>query len=237
MNPTAPTYDAAMALAQNNAQTLAETNANNILTIEESLPHDRSFADREPDELDIENDRRNREMDIAAANHPDHVDYETEARNQSSSSSSATVASAPMSRYRAMLLPRIQSNSLEENVNSNDADIIQMGNVVQNDFPNQQAIRKRSADQMQNSNQTLINVRDAVILVDLVNEELATKFYVQSPQPNFNLLISQVILPDALTMIRIRLKNSAFRSLVPHDEVLTWPKDDMTMREVAHLQF
>ena len=235
MNPTAPTYDAAMALAQNNTQTLAETNANNIPTIEESLPHDRSFADREPDELDIENDRRNREMDIASANDPDHVDYETEARNQSSSSSSTTVASAPMSRYRAMLLPRIQSNSLEENVNSNDADIIQMGNVVQNDFPNQQAIRKRSADQMQNSNQTLINVRDAVILVDLVNEELATKFYVQSQQPNFNLLISQVILPDALTMIRIRLRNSAFRSLVPHDEVLTWPKDNMTMREVAEI--
>jgi uncharacterized protein (DUF2164 family) len=88
-----------------------------------------------------------------------------------------------------MLSPRIQPNSLEENVNSNDADIIQMGNVVQNDFPNQQAIRKRSADQMQNSNQTLINVRDAVILVDLVNEDLGTKFYVQSQQPNFNLLI------------------------------------------------
>jgi hypothetical protein len=48
MNPTAPTYDAAMALAQNNTQTLAETNANNIPTIEESHPHDRSFADREP---------------------------------------------------------------------------------------------------------------------------------------------------------------------------------------------
>ena len=78
-----------------------------------------------------------------------------------------------------MLLPRIQPNSLEENVNSNDADIIQMGNVVQNEFPNQQAIRKRSAAQMQNSNQTLINVRDAVIFVDQV---LATKFYVQSQQ-------------------------------------------------------
>ena len=56
MNPTAQIYDAAMALAQNNTQTLAVTNANNIPTIEESLPHDRSFADREPDELDIENE-------------------------------------------------------------------------------------------------------------------------------------------------------------------------------------
>ena len=74
-----------------------------------------------------------------------------------------------------------------------------------------------------------------MILVDLVNEDLATKFYIQSQRPNFNLLISQVILPDALTMIRIRLRNSAFRSLVPHDEVLTWPKDNMTMREVAEI--
>ena len=107
VNPTAPTYDAAMALAQNITLTLAEPKANNIPTIEESLPHDRSFADREPDEFDIENDQRLNEMDIAAANDPDHMDYETEARNQSSSSSSTTVASAQMSRYSAMLLPRI----------------------------------------------------------------------------------------------------------------------------------
>ena len=233
MNLAIPTFDAAIAANQNPDSTLTETNQ--ISATEETLPPDGSFADTERRKYDVENDRILHEMEIAAANDPDHVDYETEARNYSSSSSSTTVASAPMLRYGAILLPRIQTHSLKENINSNDADIIQMGNVIQHDFPNQKSIRKRSADQMQNLTQTLIIARDAVILVDLINEELATKFYVQSQQPNFNLMISQVILPDALTMIRIRLLNSAFKSLVPRDEVLTWPKEDMTMREVAEV--
>jgi hypothetical protein len=48
INPTAPIYDAAMALAPNNTETLEETNTN-ISTIEKSLHttlYDRSFADR-----------------------------------------------------------------------------------------------------------------------------------------------------------------------------------------------
>jgi hypothetical protein len=83
-----------------------------------------------------------------------------------------------------------------------EAGIIQMGNVVE------PSIRKRSADQIEQPQiHNLFNMRDICVLKDNVNEELVTRFYNQTLQPHYSATWDQIILPDTLSRIRLRLQN------------------------------
>ena len=99
--------------------------------------------------------------------------------------------------------------------------ILQMGNVVQNDLP----ISKRKAEQTE---QTVFNMRHAVFLSDTVDEKLAKAFLIQARDPAFKGHYETHIQKTALRLIRLRLHDVTYRSLVPLHEIAIWPKKSTT---------
>jgi hypothetical protein len=95
--------------------------------------------------------------------------------------------------------------------------IIQMGAVIHDDPP----IPKRAPDQAQH---TVFNMRNATILSDKVDEKLARAFLVQARDPTFIGTWQTHIQKTALRLIRYRLHDVMYRTIVPQNEISIWPK-------------
>ena len=102
-----------------------------------------------------------------------------------------------------------------------DSPILQMGNVVQNDPP----IAKRAPEQTE---QTVFNMRHAVFLSDTVDKKLAKAFLIQARDPAFKGHYETHRQKTALRLIRLRLHDVTYRSLVPIHEIAIWPKKTTT---------
>ena len=109
-----------------------------------------------------------------------------------------------------------------------------MGNVVQND-PH---ITKRAEDQTRRS---AFKMSKSVILSDTVDERLAKAFLVQARDPTFDGQWGAYIQKQALRLIRLRLHDNTYRSLVPANAIHLWPRKNLltgnteayTMIEIA----
>ena len=99
--------------------------------------------------------------------------------------------------------------------------ILQMGSVVQNDPP----IARRAPEQTE---QTVFHMRHAVFLSDTVDEKLAKAFLIQARVPAFKGHYETHIQKTALRLIRLRLHDVTYRSLVPLHEIAIWPKKTTT---------
>jgi hypothetical protein len=91
-----------------------------------------------------------------------------------------------------------------------------MGNVISNDPP----IPKRSST----THHAVFNVRHAVILADTVDARLAKLFLVQVSDPTVEEHWSTHIQKTALRLIRLRLQDEMYRTLVPENEINIWPR-------------
>ena len=95
--------------------------------------------------------------------------------------------------------------------------ILQMENVIQNEPIN----TKRAEEQPRRS---VFNMNKAVILSDTVDERLAKAFLVQARDPTFDGQWDAHIQRQALRLIRLRLHDVTYRSLVPSNAIHIWPK-------------
>jgi hypothetical protein len=91
-----------------------------------------------------------------------------------------------------------------------------MGNVISNDPP----LPKRAAT----THHTVFNMRHAVILSDTVDAKLAKLFLVQARDPAFEGHWSAHIQKTALRQIKLRLMDEMYRTLVPENEIVIWPR-------------
>ena len=102
--------------------------------------------------------------------------------------------------------------TMSEAANIMDNPILQMGNIVQNDPP----IAKKAVEQTE---QTVFNMRHAVFLSDTVDEKLAKAFLIQARDPAFKVHYTTHIQKTALRLIRFFLHDVTYRSLVPIHEI------------------
>jgi hypothetical protein len=91
-----------------------------------------------------------------------------------------------------------------------------MGNVISNDPP----IPKRAAT----THHTVFNMRHAVIISDTVDAKLARLFLIQARDPAFEGHWSAHIQKTALRLIKLRLMDKMYRTLVPENEIAIWPR-------------
>jgi hypothetical protein len=114
-----------------------------------------------------------------------------------------SAAASPLGQSAATLV----ANSIA----TNTAGIIQIGNVISNDLP----IPKRAAT----IRHTVFNMRHAVILSDTVDAKLARLFLIQARDPAFEGHWSAHIQKTALRLIKLRLMDEMYRTLVPENEI------------------
>ena len=205
-----PTHSEAVALVQNNEQNLSETS--------------RSQPTQDQNDINV------CEHDYRYENNEDEEQTTQEESSSSSSSSSSTMTStsAPIvsgNSVTTTTMATIVSGNPRANPATSIAaaadimdhgHILQMGNVVTNDPP----IPKRVIDQTQH---TVFNMRTATILSDTVDERLAKLFLVQARDPTFAGTWQTHIQKKALRLIRFRLHDVMYRSLVPQNEIHIWP--------------
>jgi hypothetical protein len=86
-----------------------------------------------------------------------------------------------------------------------------MGNIISNDPP----IPKRAAT----THHTVFNMRHAVILSDTVDAKLARAFLIQARDQAFEGHWSAHIQKTALRLIKLRLMDEMYRTLVPENEI------------------
>ncbi len=229
-----PTHSEAEALVVDNEQVLSKTN------------RDMSTPPQEADEYDTDNDESaNQQTSSSSSSGTTRapivsgnlvttptapiVSGSSVVRTTSpiASGSSVTRTTAPIASGSSVTRPTaaiVSDNlmsytaiSLEAAVNILDGKILQMGNVIQNDPP----ISKKAAEQTQ---QTLFNLRTATILSDAVDAKLARLFLDQARDPKFSGTWQTHIQKKALILIRLRLHDVTFRSLVPQNEISIWPR-------------
>lgn len=102
--------------------------------------------------------------------------------------------------------------------NNDVDDFIVTDNVVNN---NRRQNKKRNANQMQSQSQVCNGY--TIILRHKINGYLARRFLLQASDPAFTCNWTQIIMPMALTMIQLRLRNEVYRSIVPLQDIDTWP--------------
>ena len=120
---------------------------------------------------------------------------------QTSSSSSSSSSSTSVAAAAIPDIPAHQSQAqLLVGQGDVDSEILQIGNVVQDDVPRIKDTYKRPV-------QAIFNMAEAVILKANFTPETIHAFVTQSESPSCNLEWHQVILAPALLRIRLRLQN------------------------------
>ena len=224
-----PTHSEAVALVQNPMQQLSETSGSQSIPAHNDLDDDIDEYQREAISTyqnEEEINRFDREYDEQQTTSSSVPFREVVSGNLPSSS-----MTAPSFSSRDVVL----GNGISTAAASTD--IIQMGNVVHNDPP----IPKRVAE---TTHQTVFNMKNATTLTEVVDETLARKFLVQARDPSFTGHWTTFIQKKALRLIRYRLHDQAFRSLVPLNEVPIWPLrppdhplTEYTMIQIAEIIF
>jgi hypothetical protein len=91
-----------------------------------------------------------------------------------------------------------------------------MGYVISIDLP----IPKRAST----THHTVFDMRHAVILSDTVDAKLARLFLIQVRDPAFEGHWQAHIQKTALRLIKLRLMDEMYRTLVPEDYIAIWPR-------------
>ena len=81
----------------------------------------------------------------------------------------------------------------------------------------------------------ILNYNSIIVLKGVINGTLADKFYQQSRQADFALKVSQCILPEAMLLIRLRVKTSYKVLKITEEEAKAWNPDVLDVREMAAL--
>jgi hypothetical protein len=142
-----------------------------------------------------------------------------------SATTSAVVSDNPQAQSTATLVANSAAASplgqsaatlVANSIAAITANIIQMDNVIANDPP----IPKRAAT----AHHTVFNMRHAVILFDTVDAKLARLFLIQARDPAFEGHWSAHIQKTALRLIKLRLMDEMYRTLVPENLIAIWPR-------------
>ena len=205
-----PTHSEAAALIQNPMQQLSETSGSHSIPVHNDQENDLEEYQREA----ISTYQNEEEIT--------RLDHEYDQHSSSSSSVPyrdivlGNVPSSTLSLTTSVSREIVSGNSI---LNTVPSEILQMGNVVNNDTHDSQ-LPKRAAE---TTHQTVFNMKAAVTLNDVVDESLARRFLVQARDNAFTGHWSTFIQKTALRLIRFRLYDHSFRTLVPKIEIDMWP--------------
>ena len=244
---TTPTYEAAKTCVRDDTQTLDQTS---------EFPRDNIDAENALREIQKAIEARTGRPVFLPENPPAETSASSESSASATSSASSTASStAPLTttsivnddesiavrQYRdsfalqtAPNVPTEQTATVDQYVDAVDdnTDIIQMGNVVNNDPP----IRKRAAEAPRP--QTLFNMlKEVQLKKGNINFATARAFKTQAEDPNCNLIWRQVIMEDGRREIAMMLVNPLHHNLCSADKKENWPADsDLTLLQIADLQ-
>jgi hypothetical protein len=242
-----PTHSEAAAHIQNRTQTLSETNKSHAHEeTEEKMPDEYEFAYSEgvyESDDDITTQQTSSSSRDTSSSTP-FVSGNTATTSipivsgnlvtatssgpvasGNSATTSAVVSDNPQAQSAATLgtnsaaassLGQSAATLVANSIAANTADIIQMGNIISNDPP----IPKRAAT----THHTVFDMRHAVILSDTVDAKLVRLFLIQARGPAFEGHWSAHIQKTAFRLIKLRLMDAMYRTLVPENEIAIWPR-------------
>ena len=202
-----PTHSEAAALIQNPIQQLSETSGSHSIPVHNDQEDDLEEYQREAIST-FQNKEEIRRLD-----------HECDQQSSTSSSVpyrdivSGNVPLSNSSTTTSVSREIVSGNSI---LNTVPSEILQMDNVVYNDVQ----LPKRAAE---TTHQTVFKMKAAVTLNDIVDESLARRFLVQARNNAFTGHWSTFIQKTALRLIRFRLYDHSFRTLVPKAEIDIWP--------------
>jgi hypothetical protein len=235
-----PTHSEAVALIQNKTQTLSQTNKSHAHEeTEEKMPDEYEFAYSSgvyDSDDDITTQQTSSSTPFVSGN-PATTSIPIVSGNSATATSSGPIASGNSATTSAVVSDNPQAQSaatliansaaacplgqsaatlVANSIAANTADIIQIGNVIANHPP----IPKRAAT----THHTVFNMRHAVIVFDTVDAKLARLFFIQPRDPAFEGHWSAHIQKTALRLIKLRLMDEVYRTLVPENEIAIWPR-------------
>ena len=91
------------------------------------------------------------------------------------------------------------------------------------------------ASQGTNIQTSLYNFTDTLILKNTITPELAEQFHTQAAAPDFQMKWHQVIYPEAISKIRMRVRTSYTLLKMSKEEAASWDPENWTVKAMAEL--